>query len=176
MIKRLLATAAAFLVSCSALAEETQPAAPKLGCESTESRQFDFWIGEWTVTRTGTDTVAGSSVISLHDGGCVILEAWTGATGYEGHSINAFDSADGKWHQYWVGNSGDPVHYIGAWTGGKMEFLADDVETPGNARKLLRMIFEPLADGKVRQSGGASSDGGKTWADAWDLTYARKSP
>lgn len=151
----------------------TQPP-PNLGCPAPEYQQFRFWIGEWAVTTTQGGNAAGDSKIELLDAGCVIFENWTGRRGVTGHSLNVYDQADAKWHQTWIDATGDQVHYVGAWTGTKMEFRADDISTPDKKRAIMTMTFEPRPDGTVRQSGTLSTDGGKTFAPSFDLIYTKK--
>jgi len=149
------------------------PPPPNLGCPGPEYRQFDFWAGKWSVTKTKDGQPAGSSEITVLDKGCSILESWTGASGVTGHSINVFDQADGKWHQTWVDGTGDQVHYVGELKDGAMRFVSDDIATPQRAPVKLTMTFEPRPDGTVRQSGTMSTDGGKTFQPSFDLVYTR---
>jgi hypothetical protein len=174
----IVATVLAATTSAGASAETTPPplpaAPPNYGCPGPEYEQFKFWIGEWRVTTTNGGKFAGDSKIELLDAGCVIFENWKGGSGSSGHSLNVYDQADGKWHQTWIDATGDQVHYIGTWTNGKMEFRADDIATPQKHPVILTMTFEPRADGTVRQSGTQSTDGGKTFAPAFDLIYTKK--
>jgi hypothetical protein len=147
---------------------------PNYACPGPDYQQFKFWVGEWAVTQTKGGAPAGDSKIDLLDAGCVILENWTGKNGGSGHSLNVYDQADGKWHQTWIDNTGDQVHYIGSWTNGKMEFRAEDIATPQKQPVVLTMTFEPRTDGTVRQSGTISTDSGKTFAPSFDLIYTRK--
>lgn len=165
---------AALLIASSSMALAA-PAAPppNFGCPASDYRQFDFWVGKWTVTKTQGGQAAGSNEIVLLDKGCVLFENWTSASGGSGHSINVFDQADGKWHQTWVDATGDQVHYVGAFKDGKMQFTSDDVATPQRSPVKLTMTFEPRPDGTVRQSGTMSTDGGKTFQPAFDLIYTR---
>src|SRR6185436_3374120 len=72
-----------------------------------EYRQFDFWVGDWRVVRTGTDAPqVGTSRIELVHSGCVVLENWTsGSSPYAGQSFNTYNTALKRWEQYWVDNS-----------------------------------------------------------------------
>ena len=54
--------------------EERQPP-----CASSEARQFDFWIGSWTVY--ANDKIAGHNRISNIHNGCTLLEE------YEAHGL-----------------------------------------------------------------------------------------
>lgn len=152
----------------------TQKAPPNYACPGPEYQQFRFWIGEWNVTQTKGGAPAGDSKIELLDQGCVIFENWKSKLGGSGHSLNVYDQADGKWHQTWIDATGDQVHYIGAWTGTKMEFRAEDIATPQKQRVFMTMTFEPRPDGTIRQSGTLSTDGGKTFNPSFDLTYTKK--
>ena len=181
-MKRLFVTAMCLgLGSMAAVAEGNPPPAPapqgpppNYGCPGSEYQQFKFWVGEWTVTTTNGGKPAGSSKIEVLAKGCIVFESWKSVSGGDGHSINVYDQADGKWHQTWVDATGDQVHYIGGWQNGKMEFRADDVATPQKQPVVLTMTFEPRADGTVRQSGTQSTDGGKTFQPAFDLIYTKK--
>ena len=178
----IVAIALTAMSSQSALAESPPPTPPaqttqkppNYGCPGPEYQQFKFWVGEWRVTTTTGGKFAGDSKIEIFDAGCVIFETWKGGSGGSGHSLNVYDQADGKWHQTWIDATGDQVHYIGTWMNGKMELRADDIATPHKHKVILAMTFEPRADGTVRQSGTQSTDGGKTFAPAFDLIYTKK--
>lgn len=149
-------------------------APPNYGCPGPEYQQFAFWVGDWDVVTTTGGNTAGKSHIERLAEGCIIFESWTGAQGGTGNSINVYDQADGKWHQTWVDSTGDQVHYIGKWTGSRLELRADDISTPQKKPVVLTMTFEPLPNGDVRQSGTQSTDGGKTFQPSFDLTYKRR--
>ncbi len=67
-----------------------QPNRPT-GCTNAESRQFDFWLGEWDVYPTGQSFVIGENTITLHGQGCVVMEYWRPFQGGAGLSLNSFD-------------------------------------------------------------------------------------
>lgn len=46
--------------------------------------------------------------------------------------------------------------------------------TASGKKTLLKMTFSKLPNGDVRQFGENSTDEGKTWTTAFDLTYTRK--
>jgi len=65
-----------------------------------EHRQFDFWIGEWSVTRAKDESPAGDSRIELSLGDCVIVENWTSKnTTYAGKSYNVYNTDAKRWEQ-----------------------------------------------------------------------------
>ena len=67
-------------------------------CASPEFREFDFWVGSWRVSDADGKT-AGDNVISLEQGGCVLVERWRSAGGGTGMSLNYYDPAAQLWKQ-----------------------------------------------------------------------------
>lgn len=141
--------------------------------DAAESRQFDFWIGEWDVT-TAQGQPAGRSSIQLILGSCVIFENWTSlGVGYAGTSLNIFNVPRKKWQQYWVDSTGAVTFFEGGWEGTYLQLTGENAPRTGPLA-LNRMTFTPLGPDKVRQHGEGSDDGGKTWATRYDLIYNRK--
>lgn len=141
-------------------------------------RAFDFWIGEWDVQPTGpTRGPMGSgatSVIERQLDGCVIQENWLplGGVGL-GKSFNIYNSVTKQWEQYYVDTRATITHYTGTFhEDGNLYFEADQFGSPNK----LRMTFFNQGPNQVRQLGHVSTDGGKTWAVSFDLTYVRKPP
>lgn len=144
-------------------------------CEArAESRQLDFWVGEWDVT-TQAGAPAGSSRVERILDGCVLLEHWTGRNGSSGKSFSLYDAATKRWKQTWVDNAGELTEFAGASNaGGEMVFLADVPLAGGAGRGQRRMTFTSLDPARVRQLGELSKDGGTTWAVEYDFVYTRK--
>ncbi len=150
----------------------TKPAAGT--CTSRESRQFDFWIGDWEV-RTPDGKVAGTNRIEAILGGCAIQESWKGAKGMAGTSINMYDPVSKRWHQTWMDDRGTLLLLDGGFEEGKM-ILSGDAPVPGKPGVVARqrISWSPLPDGTVRQLWESSEDGGKVWTVAFDGIYSRK--
>lgn len=146
------------------------------GCNSAQQRQFDFWIGEWDVSPTGSPTmVVGESTISRSAQGCVIEEYWRPYRGAEGHSLNGFDAADGHWHQYYLDATGRQTLYRGDLRDGVM--YMDNVSGAGPgvvAGTRARMNFRALDANTVRQWGENLDAATNAWVVTWDLTYTRR--
>ncbi len=141
--------------------------------DAVESRQFDFWIGEWNV-ETAQGQPAGTSSIQLILGSCVIFENWTSVgSGYAGKSLNIYNVPRKKWQQYWVDSTGAATFFEGGWEGSYLRLTGENAPRTGPTA-LNRMTFTPLAPDKVRQHGEASDDGGQTWTTRYDLIYNRK--
>ena len=160
---------AAFLLiaTISAQAAESQ-------CSAPQHRQFDFWIGEWTV-QTPTGQPSGFSRIESDFGGCVILEHWSGPTGIAaGTSQNFYHKSDGRWHQNWIdAQSSNPLWLVGGLDE-KSAMVMMDADRSSNP--LNRITWTPNPDGTVRQHWEQSTDGGATWTTAFDGLYVPREP
>jgi hypothetical protein len=152
------------------------PARPP-GCASAEARAFDFWLGEWDVSPTGSSsgaTIAESS-ITLHDQGCVIIEHWRPFGGGHGHSINGYDSSDGKWHQTWIDSNGQRTEFAGGFdSAGVLRFDVLSAPQQGQPPGARRMNFQRLDADTVRQWGDLAPEGGGALVVEWDFTYRRR--
>ncbi len=140
-------------------------------CAAPEHRQFDFWIGEWSVTLP-TGKAAGRNRISQILGGCALREEWTGARGTHGTSLNAWDAASKRWRQTWVDESGTVLLLEGGLSGGRM-VLQGDLPADGGRLAKQRITWTPQSGGAVRQHWESSADGGKTWKTEFDGTYRK---
>jgi tetratricopeptide (TPR) repeat protein len=139
-----------------------------------KARQFDFWIGEWDVKSTANGTLVGKSSIQLILGDCVIFENWANLKGGTGKSLNVYNRDKGFWQQTWIDDHGEVTEYVnGALKDGAMQFVAGP-ETTSAGERLRRMTFYDQGPKQVRQLIETSTDGGKTWAAQYDLTYVRK--
>ena len=113
-----------------------------------EYRQFDFWIGEWPVTKAKDESPAGDSRMELSLGDCVIVENWTSKnTTYAGKSYNVYNTDAKRWEQFWVDNSAGMIHFIGSLKDGAMDFYTEDVVQPdGTTYKRHLRLFRAHAD------------------------------
>jgi tetratricopeptide (TPR) repeat protein len=139
----------------------------------SESRQFDFWVGDWKVVRTREFTPVGHSHIERTLANCVIWENWTslGDSAYSGKSYNIFNADLNRWEQFWVDNRGDMIHFFGSLAEGVMDFRTEPI--PGKAL-IRRLRFYHLGTDRVRQLSEGSEDGGKTWTVEYDFRYTRE--
>jgi hypothetical protein len=142
---------------------------------SPESRQFDFWIGDWDVVNTQGGAVAGSSHIAQELNDCVIWENWTSAgSPYAGKSYNAYNANLKRWEQFWVDNSAGMMFFYGGLKDGVMDFWTDVIPQPGGTTLKRHLQFFNLSPDTVRQFSQKSVDAGKTWTLDYDLTYHRR--
>lgn len=142
---------------------------------AAESRQFDFWIGEWRVVQTGTDAPqVGTSRIELVHNSCVILENWTSARSpYAGQSFNVYNKELKRWEQFWVDNAAGTIFFYGNLDGQVMHYWTDDIPQADGKKLRRHLQFFNLDPNTVRQFSQGSNDGGKTWFVEYDFTYHR---
>lgn len=167
--------ASGVLLACSALlmAGGALAQSPPSACAAPEFRQFDFWVGEWSVTDSAGATPYGTSSVTNEEGGCVIHEHWQSAGGGTGQSFNFYNATRKDWTQVWVASSGGQLHLVGHVSGGAM-VLEQSMVAPNGAPVVQRITWTPEPDGRVRQMWQQSRDGGKTWTVAFDGWYRRK--
>jgi hypothetical protein len=140
-------------------------------CDAPEHRQFDFWVGEWNVSRPDGQQV-GTNSISREYGGCVIHERYTTARAYAGESLNTWDTARGVWHQTWVDNGGTLLVLEGRLAGNAMVLEGGGMRDGKPVKH--RITWTPNADGTVRQFWESAGPDGQ-WKTAFDGLY-RKAP
>jgi hypothetical protein len=143
------------------------------GCTAPEYRQFDFWVGEWSVTDSSGTKPYGTNVITTEEAGCLVRERWTAAGGGTGQSMNFYDRQRGRWEQLWVARGGSILRLSGGLEGTRM-VLEGETRTAAGATVLNRIAWSPEPDGRVRQLWTTSTDGGKTWKAGFDGWYRRR--
>lgn len=150
---------------------QAPPAAPAPApCASPEHRQFDFWLGDWTV-QDAAGNFAGTNQITAIQGGCVLFENWNGAKNSTGNSFNMYYAADRKWHQTWVDNQGGRLDLAGGLQDGKMVLDGDGPSPREPGKHVKHRISWEKKGANVRQIWHVSRDDGKTWNVLFDGLY-----
>lgn len=140
-------------------------------CQSrSESRGFDFWVGQWDVSSAGAP--AGSNDVRLILGDCVVFENWQSVSGTAGKSFNYYDAGEGHWRQIWVDDTGNVIEFTGRASNGMMRYTATTHDPASGAATLHKLTFTRNDDGSVRQFWETSGDDGATWQVAFDGHYA----
>lgn len=167
-IRHLLAAA---LFAVPAAYAQSQPA---YGCDSPESHQLDFWVGDWELTYTGANGKPATSRnrIARTLDGCAILEEFTGAPGtkLDGRSYSTYDRATRRWKQTWVDNTASYLDFTGTTVDGNMAF-ARQFEKDGKTTH-QRMVFRDVKPDGLTWLWQSSSDG-QAWATQWEIAYRR---
>lgn len=143
------------------------------GCTAAEHRQFDFWIGDWTVTDSAGATLYGTNLITREEMGCLLHEKWRGSQGGSGQSLNFYDRQRRHWEQIWVASGGNVLRLSGQFNGISMTLEGGGISPSGEAVR-NRIVWTPHPDGRVRQVWSTSADGGKSWQVGFDGWYRAK--
>jgi hypothetical protein len=142
-------------------------AAPAAPCTSPEERQFDFWLGSWTVTENGQS--GGLSDITVVPGGCAILEHFR--SGVVGRSISFYEASVDKWFQTYVDDAGNRLLLAGRFQNGGMDLLTP----PAGGVRHGRTRWTPEGDNVRQQVDALSTDGGATYAQPrYNFVYLRR--
>jgi hypothetical protein len=148
--------------------------APPKGCDTPESRQMDFWIGEWDAeyVQGGVKAKSRNRVTKVLDG-CAIFEEFTGAPGIalDGRSYSVFDRAAGQWKQTWVDNSGAYLDFVGGEVDGNRAFTREFQRQGKTVRQ--RMVFTHVTRDAFKWLWQRSDDLGATWKTTWEIDYRR---
>ena len=151
---------------------QTPPVPP---CSSDSHHAFDFWLGAWDVSDMDGN-LAGENTIAVEEGGCVLVERWTSASGGTGQSYNFLDPTIGKWRQLWI-SKGAVIDYSGGLTEtGSMRLEGEIAYQTGGVKAPFTGEWTLNADGSVTQHFEQYNSETGTWDDWFTGVYARKTP
>jgi len=142
-------------------------------CCTEKHAQFNFWVGEWTVTQNGK--MAGNNSIVKVQNNCVLQENWTSATpGYTGTSYNFYNVVTEQWEQIWIDSSGQSLHLLGTRQGNSMVLKSEPKANAKNQMSYNQITWTKNEDGTVRQLWEVFTKGAETVV-AFDGLYTPKS-
>lgn len=140
-------------------------------------RDFDFWAGDWEVVAPEGAPEPGKPLgrnrIERFADGCGLAEFWTGASGFTGRSLNAWDRVRQAWTQFWVGSDGTVIHLSGGLQGKAMVLTGELPKASGVGVQRQRITWTPRDDGSVTQHWETSDDDGATWSTSFLGLYRR---
>ena len=162
------------LCAAAALFAANLSHAQTYGCDSPESKQLDFWLGEWELSyvEDGKPGKSRNRITKTLDG-CAVLEEFTGAPGtrLDGRSYSTYDRLSKRWKQTWVDNTASYLDFVGGLQDGRMVF-AREMRRDGKSIG-QRMVFQDVQRDSLKWLWQRSEDGGKTWATQWEIDYRR---
>jgi hypothetical protein len=161
----------ALIVLCLGFAAHTGANTPN-PCDNAQHRAFDFWVGQWQVSRPDGEP-AGRNRIARIEGGCGLHESWTSASGMTGQSLNAYDPVARRWRQFWIGADGTVLVLEGGMRDGAMVMEGRMPATAGARAVHNRITWTPRPDGSVRQRWETQTADGKGWNTLFDGLYRR---
>lgn len=140
-------------------------------CEASPYRAFDFWVGRWNVSQTGSSNLAGTNVVTRTVDGCAIEEHWSDVAGVRGRSLNSYDAGTRAWHQLWMDETGGSLELSGTGDGLSMQLAGTHPTNPRDPTPFTdRITWTSVGHRLVRQLGEASVDGAP-FSTVYDLTY-----
>ena len=162
------------LITCMLTASGYAATAPP--CVSNpQSRELDYWVGNWRIGAPGSSGNARSTV-SLALDKCLVVENWDGGGGHSGENVFGY-SADGKsWYGLFADNQGR-VHVFtsGKVSSGSAQF--EGASRGGNGETVLnRVTIVRLNPDRVQQTWEKSDDNGSTWKAVFRGEYSRVKP
>lgn len=146
-------------------------------CSLPESKQFDFWLGEWNLSWKDTDgrELNGTNKINKILDGCVVQENFETADGtFKGTSVSLYNQRLKKWQQTWVDNAGAYLDFTGEFSNDRMELSRDGKDKNGKPIQ-LRMIFYNITNNEFDWNWEKTDDNGTNWKVLWKIHYKRKS-
>jgi hypothetical protein len=168
------------LAGC-AVAQDAAPTAPSSPppppppCEGEAYHQFDFWVGDWSVTATNGQ-FAGTNAITREEAGCLLLETWTSAGGTTGQSYNYYNPDTDKWRQVWV-SAGALIDYEGGLTETGSMKLTGTITYHGTAQSApFTGEWTLNEDGTVTQHFEQYNPETDEWATWFTGIYTRQEP
>jgi hypothetical protein len=136
------------------------------------ARQFDFLVGDWTVTKTGdADPLAKVTVTRVADG-CALLETVSPLKGVSGAALFTYDADATLWRMNEISGDGEIIQVEGGLQDGQMVLEGDESGT--EKHQLVRVTFASNGD-TIHESAVKSPDG-RVWNDWFARDFRRAAP
>lgn len=164
--------ALAGLLMIVAFAPVARAATATAPCTSnSQTRQLDYWLGNWRVGGEGASTA--HSTVSLALDKCLVVENWDAGSGHTGRNIFGYSVDDKSWYGMFADNEGR-VHIFtsGTVASGSAEFQGTSLG-PNGERVLNRVKLVRLSPDKVEQTWEKSNNNGVSWKLAFRGEYSR---
>lgn len=150
---------------------------PQKPCSSPEASQFDFWIGDWTLT--WNDSLHGTNKIEKMFGNCTVHENFSDPKmGYLGQSWSVYNANYKRWEQTWVDNQGGYIALTGGKVGDSLILTTAEQTVPlkmsATGKLISRMVFYNIKSNSFDWNWESSTNSGDTWKPNWKIHYARK--
>jgi len=160
-------------------------------CDSPEAKQFDFWIGDWSIDqeilqKSGEwlKLKAETKVSRVWDG-CALIENWKGNVQFfwegmdqpekmRGYSLRYFDAVKKKWTITWYDDRSQKATFFeGIFVDSVGKFYRNSTSTEGKDM-ITRIIFSDISASFVKWQLSVSNDNGKSWTLLWAMNMRKK--
>ena len=123
-----------------------------------EARQFDFWIGNWSLT-VGS-AVVPSRITSFGVEGRATLENYGNGAGT---SISFYNTKEQKWYQTWFDQDQLLIEVSGEFQNGKMVLTGQETRTTTGVKQGGRLSWFNITGNQWDFLYEVSQNGGQTW-------------
>ncbi len=140
-------------------------------CTAPIYHQFDFWVGQWTVTNS-SGKVVGTDTVTRELNGCIIYERYVDAGDNSvGIGLSGVQFGNRAWHQTFMDDAGAVITLDGSFHNGKMELRGTNY--PAGSPLMSDGIWM-LHGNVVEEIWKVSTDGGRTWKVRFDGFFHRR--
>lgn len=147
-------------------------------CDTPQHHQFDFWVGDWQVFDANNNQLVAIDRVEKHSEGCIVQQNLTFITDLyrrpgvsyrlAGVGVNRFDGEE--WLELWADNQWGAIVLRGKPDANGSMVLTSII--PSRNRD-LRLVWEKLPDGSVRNLEYVAAAGSGKWEKYGDLIYRR---
>jgi hypothetical protein len=166
---------ALFLVGMAACVSPRAASAATPCATNPESRQLDYWLGDWFVAAPGS-TGSSSSNVSLSLDKCLVVENWNDGKDHAGENLFGYSADDRSWRGVFADNRGRVHVFVdGTVAAGAAEFRGPSASSDGKT-VLNRVKIVRVTPNTIKQTWERSGDNGATWIMAFHGEYTRRTP
>src|SRR5215469_6422755 len=157
-----------WLGSAAFAANEEKPCAGSL-----ETRQLDFWLGNWTM---GSGAEKSTSTVTLSLDKCVFVERWENEKGHVTEKMFAYSPEEKNWYGMFTDNEGRVHVFLDGKVSSDLAEFHGPSRGPNGEGVLNRLKIIHLSPDKLEEVWEKSVDKGATWTTAYRAKYSREKP
>lgn len=155
------------------LASTAFAAADAEPCANPETRQLDYWLGNWTM---GSGDDKSISKVSLSLDKCVFVEHWENGKGHVTEKMFAYSPEDKNWYGIFVDNQGRVHIFLDGKVSPELAEFRGPSRGPNGETVLNRLKVVRVSPDKLAEVWEKSTDNGAHWTIAYRAEYSRANP
>jgi hypothetical protein len=164
------------LPTFAAAAQAAPPAHSPDTCRNDPNfRAQDFSVGSWDVYRANAKTAEVKMELILNE--CAIQQTWTVPTEKTTGNVSglfSYSLIQKSWIYAFTTDYANNNYFLGEVVGpGQMRYETKVLQSDGGVR-LRRWTLSLQSDGHISEKSVASTDGGKTWSDGYELIWIKR--
>ena len=140
---------------------------------SSETRQLDYWLGNWTL---GSGADKSISKVSLSLDKCVFVEQWENGKGHITEKMFAYSPEDKNWYGMFADNEGRVHVFLDGKVSSDVAEFHGPSRGPNGEAVLNRLKVVRVSAVKLEEIWEKSTDNGATWTTAYRAEYSRVNP